>query len=85
MTREEYLRRKREGTCDSIAVPKIRSKSEYILTMEDVEYFVENNRIDYTEEDYEKFDANFIEVSIDIYKHQVKVTFGKMNEIVYDE
>ena len=155
MTREEYLRRKREGTCDSIAVPKVGSKTEYLLAMSGIESFVENNKIDYTEEDYEKFDTNFeeiitfitdnnvgesdvdkciemmkaidwkwvgiannetprfdvflneirnlyeeclskqavryhistggIEVSIDIYKHQVKVTFGKINEIVYDE
>lgn len=154
MTRDEYLRRKKEGTCESIAVPKIRSRAEYILTMEGVEYFIENNKIDYTEKDYEKFDEHFEEiidfitdsdigesdvnrsiemmksigwkwaiandsvptfdifleeikklyeeclshqcaryhvstggigVSIDIYKHQVKVTFGNINEIAYDE
>lgn len=155
MTRDEYLRRKKEGTCDSITVPKIRSRAEYVLTMEGIEDFIENNKIDYTEEDYEKFDEHFeevidfitddsidesdvnksiemmkaidwcwggiadgktstfdmfleeikrlyetclnhqcarwhastggIEVSIDIYKHQVKVTFGNINEIIYDE
>lgn len=156
MTRDEYLRRKKEGTCDSIAVPKIKSKAEYILTMGGIEDFIENNKVDYTEEDYEKFDEHFeeiidfittdydigesdvnksiemmgaigwcwasigngktptfdtfleeikklyetclghqcarwhastggIEVSIDIYKHQVKITFGNINEIVYDE
>lgn len=157
MTREEYLRRKKEGTCESITVPKIRSRVEYTLAMEGIEDFIGNNKIDYTEEDYEKFDEHFeeiidfittdhnpgesdvdksiemmeaigwcwaggigngktptfdlfleeikklyetclnhqcarcilstggIEVSIDIYKHQVKVTFGNINEIVYDE
>lgn len=154
MTRDEYLRRKKEGTCKSITVPKIRSRVEYTLAMEGIEDFIENNKIDYTEEDYEKFDEHFeeiidfitdnnigksdvhkaiemmeaigwkwamangstpafdifleeikelyetclshqcarwhastggIEVSIDIYKHQVKVTFGNINEIVYDE
>lgn len=153
MTRDEYLRRKKEGTCKSIAVPKIRSRAEYILTMDDIEDFIEN-KIDYTEKDYEMFDEHFeeiidfitdnsigksdvhksiemmksigwkwaiennsvptfdifleeikklyeeclshqcarwhvstggIEVSIDIYKHQVKVIFGNINEIAYDE
>ena len=60
MTRKEYLEKKNQAI-PITTQPEIRSLSEYLSLREQMEAF-EEQQIMYTEEDFEAFDHNFLEV-----------------------